>query len=972
MIMYVFYSRAVNEQTVEVIREGIVASIQCQYIEVGDIVRIRENQYVPCDMVVLSTDLDQSQCYFMTANMDGETSLKTRYAAELTKQLRDIQQISEFRGFVECENPNPKLDNFLGRLAKFDGISSSFNAKTDSFGEEACSLSNENLLWAGTELRNTKCVFGVCVYGGTETKMSLNSKITRIKFSSIERYLNRYLAFYLAVLLFEMTISSAISMAFGVEYINDRETSQIQTRMLNGSEIEELVPKSWVDYHWYIGIMEDENFANGFGMFLIWLVLYNYIIPISMYVTMEMQKFICSMFFSWDLKLYDHNRGIPAVCNTSDINEELGLVNHLFTDKTGTLTRNEMVFQKYSRDGRIFNKAKFKNEEWSPLLMVLTLCHSVQVVNGDLVASSPDEKALLEMCEEAGFIFRGGTLSGNCTVDVNHERKRFDRLLELEFDSIRKCMTVIVKDAQGQIHVLTKGAEIAILPICKSGPLEETERIVYTFAGDGLRTLLFAHKIISQEEYLQFSAKLEYAKQSMVNRAKFVRESYKDMEIDMHLVGATGIEDRLQDGVVDTIKALRKAGICPWMLTGDKKETAMNLGYASGLLTSPSKIIDLCDVAEKDIGMLVSQAHDELKTGTCSPNSSLIVDGKSILNIMKDENAREQFCDVCLQRPTVIACRLSPIQKSQLVRMMKEADNRILTAAIGDGGNDISMIQEAHVGLGIIGLEGNGASKAADFAFTQFRGLRRALLVHGQWYYRRLAILVQYSFYKNVTCFTTQLFFAILSNFSGQSLFESLFLFLFNTLYTYFPIALYGITEQDYPDEVLLDQPELYKNNEHNKLMRPHELSKWFFLGLWHSVVVFGLPYFTWDTFADNGADINSFGAIVAWNAILIVSLKLLVEARHWNILVVGSTILSVLAYPALTLLYDQFLINALFWNNSDQFRTIHAVMVQPMFWLESLLIPVIALVPDLSLHFGKTIDLSWFRKRKTYPYLEQ
>jgi Cation transport ATPase len=126
----VFYSRAVNEQTVEVIREGIVASIQCQYIEVGDIVRIRENQYVPCDMVVLSTDLDQSQCYFMTANMDGETSLKTRYAAELTKQLRDIQQISEFRGFVECENPNPKLDNFLGRLAKFDGISSSFNAKT--------------------------------------------------------------------------------------------------------------------------------------------------------------------------------------------------------------------------------------------------------------------------------------------------------------------------------------------------------------------------------------------------------------------------------------------------------------------------------------------------------------------------------------------------------------------------------------------------------------------------------------------------------------------------------------------------------------------------------------------------------------------------------------------------------------------------------------------------------------------------
>eukprot|EP00095_Tigriopus_kingsejongensis_P003263 snap_masked-scaffold69_size418775-processed-gene-3.10 protein:Tk03263 transcript:snap_masked-scaffold69_size418775-processed-gene-3.10-mRNA-1 annotation:"hypothetical protein DAPPUDRAFT_315465" len=937
--------KSVNEQMVEVIREGIVQSIQSQNIQVGDIVRIRENQYVPCDMVVLSTDLEENQCYFMTANMDGETSLKTRYAAELTKNFKDIPSLTNFLGFLECENPNPKLDNFLGRLGRLNpDLRGTLNPKTDSFGEEACSLANENLLWAGTELRNTSLVFGICVYAGTETKMSLNSKITRIKFSTIEKSLNRYLLFFLALLLLEMIISTAFSLAFGVEYMNDQETNLIQARGNDST----IIPKSWVESHWYIGELVEENFANGFTMFLIWLVLYNYIIPISMYVTMEIQKFVCSMFFNWDLKLYDHERGIASVCNTSDINEELGLINHLFTDKTGTLTKNEMIFQKFSRDGKVFDKSRFEEEVWSEFLMVMTMCHSVQVVNGSLVASSPDEKALLEMCQEVGLEFLGGTLSGSFRVRVWGEVKHFQRLQELEFDSYRKCMTVIVKDRTGIIHVLTKGAEVAILPICQSGPIQATNRVVANFAEDGLRTLLFAHKIISVQEFEAFQAQLECAKQSMVNRAKFVREAYKDMEKDLVLVGATGIEDRLQDGVVETIEAIRCAGICPWMLTGDKKETAMNLGYASGLLSSPGKIIDLCEVVDKDISLLVEQAYNELKTGTCSPNSSLVVDGNSIMNIMKDEETREKFNDICLHRPTVIACRLSPIQKSQLVRMMKEADNRIMTAAIGDGGNDISMIQEAHVGLGIIGLEGNGASKAADFAFSQFRCLRRTFLVHGQWYYRRLAILVQYSFYKNVACFSTQLFFAIFSNFSGQSLFESLFLFLYNTLYTYFPVAICAITEQNYSDEELLERPELYKTNEDNRLMKMKQLIWWVVLGFWHGIVAFYVPFWTWNEFAHTGADINSFGAIVAWNAVLIVNFKLLLEAKHWNILLLISIFLSLVAYLGFTLLYDHFLIQALFWNNSDQFRSLHAVIGELLFWSESLLILVIALLPDV------------------------
>jgi len=197
------------------------------------------------------------------------------------------------------------------------------------------------------------------------------------------------------------------------------------------------------------------------------------------------------------------------------------------------------------------------------------------------------------------------------------------------------------------------------------------------------------------------------------------------------------------------LEKMRDAGITTWMLTGDKKETALNLANAAGLVASPSKVVDLCEVSnERDVPPLLSQLSRGVSQHIYSRESSLIVDGKSITTIMKSDDLRDMFMETCASCPSVVACRLSPIQKSQLVRMVKDADPCHVTAAIGDGGNDVSMIQEAHVGLGIIGLEGSAASKASDFAFGKFCHLQRALLVHGHWYYRRLAFLVQYSFYK--------------------------------------------------------------------------------------------------------------------------------------------------------------------------------------------------------------------------------
>jgi phospholipid-translocating ATPase len=259
--------------------------------------------------------------------------------------------------------------------------------------------------------------------------------LTRIKFSTIEKSLNSFLLFFVGLLITEMTISTVLSLVLGEEYF-DKEETQESKQGRQKLDVKEDVD----DYAWYIGDIYERDFEEGFQNWLTWLVLYSYIIPISMYVSMEIQKFISAMFFGWDIKMYDEERDIPARSNTSDINEELGLVTHLFTDKTGTLTRNIMVFRRYcTADGHVRDRDQLRSEPWGPMTMVLTLCHSVQVgilgfnisradirqyilnefrpatyqvTEGLFAASSPDEKALLDVCKWAGFVYRGESTNG--------------------------------------------------------------------------------------------------------------------------------------------------------------------------------------------------------------------------------------------------------------------------------------------------------------------------------------------------------------------------------------------------------------------------------------------------------------------------------------------------------------------------------------------------------------------------------
>ena len=359
--------RRTNRRQIKIIKNGAIKNTTSENICVGDIISLSEDEVVPCDAIVLSSSHDSNQAYVMTANLDGETSLKTKYSSKLTQEMKNIEDISKFVGCVESENPNPKLDTFLGRMFRLNLVKTpaqEINNKKDSNGQEShpvrnkpielygestvriqsddismevlevdtFALSSDNLLHAGTTLKNTSHVYAVCVYGGAETKMALNSRITNNKFGSIEKMLNRYLIFFVVVLVMEMIISTILTMEKGVEYINTDqhlndsdplERLNSELKFLGQMDDPKVIKKNeysreetlgilrrtflynnFFQYHWYLGnTYPDDSFKQGILAFIYWNVIYCYLIPVSLFVTLEILKFLSSILFSCDLHM---------------------------------------------------------------------------------------------------------------------------------------------------------------------------------------------------------------------------------------------------------------------------------------------------------------------------------------------------------------------------------------------------------------------------------------------------------------------------------------------------------------------------------------------------------------------------------------------------------------------------------------------------------------------------------------------
>lgn len=269
----------------------------------------------------------------------------------------------------------------------------------------------------------------------------------------------------------------------------------------------------------------------------------------------------------------------------------------------------------------------------------------------------------------------------------------------------------------------------------------------------------------------------------------------------MDLLGATAVEDALQDDVADTLISLQKAGIKIWVLTGDKVETALNIALSCGHIPPNALKYFIIDCTRKEDMLIHLNALDREVVFGLGQECSLLIDGKS-LSIALTECPNE-FRDVAIKCTAVLCCRLSPLQKSEVVSLIKTAPQNYNTAAIGDGANDVSMIQEAHVGVGIMGKEGRQAARCADFAFAKFCMLKRLLLVHGHYHTTRLSLLVLYFFYKNTFFMGSMFLFQFYTLFSSSSVYDSMFLTLYNVIYTSLPVFFISLTEKTYTEETL-------------------------------------------------------------------------------------------------------------------------------------------------------------------------
>lgn len=527
-----------------------------------------------------------------------------------------------------------------------------------------------------------------------------------------------------------------------------------------------------------------------------------------------MVKFLGSNKLVHDPELIDPVTGEGPKCNSSDLNEELGQVEYLFSDKTGTLTENKMHFVSCCIGDTVHTHESLcqlqsnNNIDQSicDFFIAIVACTSVHVQKKVLKnkeeitysADSPDELTLVEAAAQFGvqLIYNTSTI---CRIQVKTGDEVHDKVIEysklviLPFDSYRKRMSVIIRSTDGQILMVTKGADVDLPSWISSGPIDDVNKHTENFSESGLRILVVAKKSLTSQQVQSFLAKMEEATFQEKNRMMNV---YKSFECDLQLLGAVAIEDRLQEGVEDAIETMQNAGIKIWLLTGDKEETAKAVARSSKLITSNMKELVLSRI--NDIETCGEQIIFLLdKTYKSNEKYSLIIDGRSLYFAMKSHLIR--FRSLCLSCVVVICCRMSPIQKAEVVKMIKNSPSAPITAAIGDGANDVSMIQEAHVGFGLMGREGRQAVNSADFAFSQFRFIKKVLFIHGNLFYHRVSTLIHYFFYKNVVFVTPQFLYTFYNLYSTQ---VSLYFAAFPSVYSIIMYTLAASVRSDRADDL--------------------------------------------------------------------------------------------------------------------------------------------------------------------------
>ncbi|KAF9195339.1 hypothetical protein BGZ51_002854 [Haplosporangium sp. Z 767] len=931
--------------------------------------------------------------------------------------------------------------------------------------DEVAPVTMSNVVLRGSWLKNTEWVYGVVLYAGVDTKMMRNLKNTGLKFSTMESKLNRMIVAIFVFNAFLLVSSMCFAyvgirssylrapLAWYTTHIGPGFTvPSTDARVFVGQLMNFYVIYTFVipisvfisvelcrvvQALWMIWDEEMRSYAEG---------------PLSqaeqeeialeqgadenaMVTSPKMEKSIASGTESTrvstlqdsdshshkkkkknDSKKFWKKNGhfgflkrkkkAPKTwtrmhVRNSNLNEDLGSVEYIFSDKTGTLTRNVMKLSKWHIGGQTFHELQqpgslgqrmrdpsISDEEYDLLMAFcrnIVVCHSVlpceDSKTGELLyeAQSPDESALLEALRDNGVVLKAKT-KDTVTVEIfGLITETYTVLKVLEFTSDRKCMSVIIDTPQG-IQLFCKGADNVILARADSienDPLlmRQLDSTVRRFSIAGLRTLMLAWRPLSPEEYRVFDEQYSKAEchigdgeDGSEDREELIRVACESIEGRLRLLGCTAIEDRLQDQVPETIEYLMDADIKIWLLTGDKQETAINIGISSRLISPAMKILVLNVKVERDCRLVLEYFVEKIKeserdeerywqeyeqsskVGIEPPEKdryALVVNGESLAFVLGNEILEEMFLRIGTSCHSVICCRVTPLQKALVVKMVRKKLHKV-TLAIGDGANDISMIQAAHVGVGIEGMEGAQAARSSDFSFKQFKNLKRLLTIHGRYSYLRMSKIIFFSFYKSICLITVQFWFGFMNGWSGAALYDEHFLTLWNMVFTaLLPIAT-ACFEKDVEEESIGKYPKLYKAVKDGLYWNTLTMAGWGLASFWHSGALFGGIYGSLTHGIVSGdseaMDVSMVSFYAGALVLITVTLKMLLMISHWTMPIIWALVISMTGYM---LVFIGLEVVGLL--EAGVFASLHTM---PLYYLGLLVIPVACMLPDYTLAY--------------------
>ena len=903
------------------------------------------------------------EAFIRTDQLDGETDWKLRLASPLSQNLPASEYI---RLRVTAGKPDKRVNDFVGTIEllpkqnpAYDPPISNPKASQPNNHPSAPApapvlpptphstpLTLDNTAWANTVLASPTTVHALILYTGPQTRSALSTSPSRSKTGLLEHEINALTKILCAL---TAAISFLLVALEGFKPHTDAHISRT----------------------WYVAVMR-------------FLILFSTIVPISLRVNLDMGKSV----YAW---MIHRDQGIPGtVVRTSTIPEDLGRIEYLLTDKTGTLTRNEMVLRKVhvgtvSYGGEAMEEVKgyvkqaFALEEgralFTPsagltalsgttrtrreiglrvrdLVLAMALCHNVTpTIEEDesghpttaYQASSPDEIAIVQWTERVGLRLAHRDRKSISLHFTSDERVvvRVEILNTFPFTSDSKRMGIIVRfvrsanakrDEEREIVFFQKGADTVMSGIVAANDWLDEETA--NMAREGLRTLVIARKNLSRAQYMSFSTAYSEAALSLAGRdVAMARAVRQHLEHDLELLGVTGVEDKLQQHVKPSLELLRNAGIKIWMLTGDKVETARCVAVSSKLVSRGQYIHTIAGLKRKEAAL------DALSLLHSRPNAALLIDGESLALYLQYH--REAFVTTAVRLPAVIACRCSPTQKADIAHLIRTFTKKRI-ACIGDGGNDVSMIQAADVGVGIVGKEGRQASLAADFSITQFSYITKLLVWHGRNSYKRSAKLAQFVIHRGLIISVCQTVFSIASHFEPVALYRDWLLVGYATVYTMAPVFSL-VLDRDVDEGLANLYPELYKELTLGKSLSYKTFFVWVAISIYQGVIIQGgaellVPgFYSEATSAETLAQGTGFKRMVAVSySVLVVNELIMVaaEVTTWHPVMIFSILGTAVVYfatlPALGGYFDLgYVLQLGFWW---RFAAICAASLVPVY----------------------------------------